>query len=239
MGLFYPFSCFLRRTHVILRRKSVSRFLKNSSMSKNKHSKSSKRWLDEHHSDHYVAKAKKDGFRSRAAYKLLELQEKDRLFNQGMTVVDLGAAPGGWSQVLTECVGSQGKVFALDILEMDPLPEVTFIQGDFTEDESYQALMQLTAGESIDWVISDMSPNMSGNRNTDQAGSMYLVELALDFADSVLKSHGNFLAKVFQGENFDAFVKKIQKQFQKVVIRKPDASRARSREVYVIGFNKR
>ncbi|WP_119328099.1 23S rRNA (uridine(2552)-2'-O)-methyltransferase RlmE [Cysteiniphilum halobium] len=208
-------------------------------MSKNKHSKSSKRWLDEHHNDHYVAQSKKDGLRSRAAYKLIELQQKDKLFKPGMTIVDLGAAPGGWSQVLTDFVGVQGKVFALDILEMDPLPDVTFIQGDFTEDEPYEALMQLTEGESIDWVISDMAPNMSGNRNTDQAGSMYLVELALDFADSVLKSRGNFLAKVFQGEGFDPFVKAAQERFQKVVIRKPDASRARSREVYIIGLNKR
>ena len=208
-------------------------------MSKNKHNKSSKRWLNEHHNDYYVTQSKKDCLRSRAAYKLMELQQKDKLFKPGMVVVDLGAAPGGWSQVLTDFVGAQSKIFALDILEIDPLPGVTFIQGDFTKDGPYNALTQLTEGESIDWVISDMAPNMSGNRNTDQASSMCLVELALDFADSTLKLHGNFLAKVFQGEGFDSFIKSVQECFQKVVIRKPDASRTRSREVYVIGFKKR
>lgn len=208
-------------------------------MSKSKHSKSSKRWLDEHHSDHYVSQSKKDGFRSRAAYKLIELQGKDKLFKLGMNVVDLGAAPGGWSQILTQYVGDKGQVFALDILPMDDLPGVTFIQGDFTEDEPYEKLMSLTQGQSIHWVISDMAPNMSGNRSTDQAGAMYLVELALDFADNTLVKKGNFLAKVFQGEGFDPFVKSLQQRFQKVVIRKPDSSRARSREVYVIGFDKK
>ena len=208
-------------------------------MSKKKHKKSSKLWLDECHSDYYIAQSKKDGYRSRAAYKLIELQKKDQLFKQGMTVVDLGAAPGGWSQVLSNILSHSGIIFALDILEMDPLPNVTFIQGDFTEEVPYHQLMQLTEGQSINWVISDMSPNMSGNRNTDQAGSMYLVELALDFAENVLQTKGNFLAKVFQGEGFDNFVKTMQQKFQKVVTRKPDASRARSREVYVIGFNKR
>ncbi|WP_116964112.1 23S rRNA (uridine(2552)-2'-O)-methyltransferase RlmE [Fastidiosibacter lacustris] len=207
-------------------------------MSKNKHSKSSKRWLDEHHNDYYVSQSKKEGFRSRAAYKLIELQEKDKLFKLGMQIVDLGAAPGGWSQVLTSFVGEKGKVFALDILEMDPLPDVVFIQGDFTQDESYEELMNLIKGQTVDWVVSDMAPNMSGNRSTDQANAMYLVELALDFAQSVLKPKGNFLAKVFQGEGFEMFVKNVQQQYQKVVIRKPDASRTRSREVYVIGFNK-
>ena len=208
-------------------------------MSKAKHSKSSKRWLDEHHTDHYVSQSKKNGYRSRAAYKLIELQEKDKLFKQGMNIIDLGAAPGGWSQILTRYTGESGQVFALDILDIDPLPGVTFIQGDFTEDAPYEKLMALTQGQEIHWVISDMAPNMSGNRSTDQATAMYLVELALDFTNSTLAQRGNFLAKVFQGEGFDPFVKELQQRFQKVVIRKPEASRPRSREVYIIGFNKK
>lgn len=208
-------------------------------MSKKKHSKSSNRWLNEHFSDSYFTQSKKDGLRSRAAYKLMELQQKNNMFKKGMTVVDLGAAPGGWSQVLTNFVGTNGKIFALDILEMDPLAQVIFIQGDFTKNKPYQELMQLTQGETIDWVVSDMAPNISGNRNTDQANSLNLVELALNFAESVLKSNGSFLAKVFQGEGFDSFVKNIQQRFEKIVIRKPNASRSRSRELFVIGFNKR
>ncbi|WP_119344287.1 23S rRNA (uridine(2552)-2'-O)-methyltransferase RlmE [Facilibium subflavum] len=208
-------------------------------MSKSKHKKSSQRWLDEHHHDHYVAKSKAQGFRSRAAYKLIELQEKDKLFKPGMIIVDLGAAPGGWSQILTDFVGEKGRVFALDILPMDPLPGVEFIQGDFTEDEPYEALLHLTEGQKINWIISDMAPNMSGNRTTDQATSMHLVELALDFADNTLPKGGGFLAKVFQGAGFDSFVQTVKDRFTKVVIRKPDASRDRSREVYVIGFNKK
>lgn len=198
---------------------------------------SSKRWLDEHNSDEYVARAKKDGYRSRATYKLIEMQEKDKLFKQGMTVVDLGAAPGGWSQILTRYVGGNGQVFALDILDMPPLADVTFIQGDFTEDTVYQQLCDLTTGKKIDWVISDMAPNLSGNRGTDQAQSIYLCELALDFAQQALTKGGGFIAKLFQGEGSDAFVAMVKESFTKVVIRKPKASRPRSREVYVVAFN--
>ena len=208
-------------------------------MAKPKNTKSSQKWLDEHHSDHYVAKAKLDGYRSRAAYKLIELQGKDNLFKPGMIVVDLGASPGGWSQVLTNYIKKSGNVFALDILSMDPISGVEFIQGDFTEDGPYESLVDLTNGKNIDWVISDMAPNMSGNRTTDQACSMHLVELALDFADTALKPNGNFMAKVFQGEGFDQFMKTMKDKYKKVITRKPEASRPRSREVYVIGFNKK
>ncbi|MFZ9035923.1 MAG: 23S rRNA (uridine(2552)-2'-O)-methyltransferase RlmE [Francisellaceae bacterium] len=202
-------------------------------------SKSAKRWLDEHHNDIYVEQSKKEGLRSRAAYKLMELAQKDKLFKSGMSVVDLGAAPGGWSQILTQLVGENGEIFALDILPMEALIGVEFIQGDFTEDSVYEQLLALTDGKAIDWVISDMAPNMSGNRTTDQAGSMYLCEIALDFALKTLKKGGGFLAKVFQGEGFDSYVAKLKHHFGKVVIRKPAASRDRSREVYVIGFNRR
>ena len=208
-------------------------------MRQSQHKKSSRRWLDEHHHDLYVAKSKREGYRSRAAYKLMELQKKDGLFKPGMTVVDLGASPGGWSQILTRFVTEKGRVFALDILEMTPIANVTFIRGDFTEDGPYQALLQLTEGKTIDWVISDMAPNMSGHKSTDQARGMYLVELALEFAEVTLKTKGNFLAKVFQGEGFDAFVNALRKKFHKVLIRKPEASRARSSEVYVIALSKK
>ncbi len=208
-------------------------------MAKSKHTKSSKSWLDEHHNDPYVARSKIDGYRSRASYKLIELQQKDKLFKPGMSVVDLGAAPGGWSQILTGFVGQNGQVFALDILEMDPLSGVHFIQGDFTEDEPYEALLDMTSGKQIDWVISDMAPNMSGNKTTDQARAMHLVELAFDFAEQALTKKGNFLAKIFQGEGFDAFIQNLRQRYQKVIIRKPEASRARSSEVYVIAFCKK
>ena len=208
-------------------------------MTKSKHKKSSKSWLDEHHNDPYVARSKVDGYRSRASYKLIELQQKDNLFKSGMSVVDLGAAPGGWSQILTNFVGKNGQVFSLDILEMDSLPNVHFIQGDFTEDTPYEALLEITKGKHIDWVISDMAPNMSGNKTTDQARAMHLVELAFYFAEPVLTKKGNFLAKIFQGEGFDAFVQTLKESYQKVIIRKPEASRARSSEVYIIAFSKK
>ncbi|MFB9886632.1 23S rRNA (uridine(2552)-2'-O)-methyltransferase RlmE [Balneatrix alpica] len=197
-------------------------------------SKSSGRWLKEHFDDVYVKKSQQEGYRSRASYKLLELHEKDRLFRQGMRVVDLGAAPGGWSQVVAELVGSQGVVIASDILSMDALPGVTFIQGDFTEDAVYQAILEAMGGEQADLVISDMAPNMSGNSSIDQPKAMYLVELALDLACTVLKPNGIFVAKVFQGEGFQEYMQALRDSFAQVLTRKPDASRARSREVYLV-----
>ncbi|MCV6589147.1 MAG: 23S rRNA (uridine(2552)-2'-O)-methyltransferase RlmE [Marinobacterium sp.] len=198
-------------------------------------SKSSNRWLQEHHNDHYVKQSKGDGYRSRASYKLVELNKKDKLFRPGMTVVDLGAAPGGWSQVAAELVGDHGRVVASDILPMDALPGVTFVQGDFTENAVLDAVLQALGDEPADLVISDMAPNMSGMAAVDQPAAMYLVELALDMARQVLKPEGNFVAKVFQGEGFDEYLAEMRQSFRTVVTRKPDASRARSREVYLLG----
>jgi len=198
-------------------------------------SKSSARWLEEHFNDHYVKKSQEDGYRSRASYKLLELHEKDRLFKPGMTVVDLGAAPGGWSQVAAQLVGEKGRVVASDILPMDNLAGVSFIQGDFTEQSVFDELMGEIDG-GADLVISDMAPNMSGNASIDIPNAMYLVELALDMAKQTLKPGGIFVAKVFQGEGFDDLLSEMRPLFKKVYSRKPDASRARSREVYQVGF---
>jgi len=198
-------------------------------------SKSSARWLEEHFNDHYVKKSQEDGYRSRASYKLIELHEKDRLFKPGMTVVDLGAAPGGWSQVAAKLVGEKGRVVASDILPMDNLAGVSFIQGDFTEQSIFDELMVEIDG-GADLVISDMAPNMSGNASIDIPNAMYLVELALDMAKQTLKPGGVFVAKVFQGEGFDDLLSEMRPLFKKVYSRKPDASRARSREVYQIGF---
>lgn len=198
-------------------------------------SKSSKHWLKEHFDDVYVKKSQEDGYRSRASYKLKELHEKDQLFKAGMTVVDLGAAPGGWTQVASEYVGSSGKVIASDILPMDPLPDVCFVQGDFTEDAVFETLLRQIDGHA-DLVISDMAPNMSGNAAADIPRAMYLVELALDMARNTLRPGGNFVAKVFQGEGFDNLLKEMRGSFKKVVSRKPESSRARSREVYLVGL---
>ncbi|WP_226702019.1 23S rRNA (uridine(2552)-2'-O)-methyltransferase RlmE [Microbulbifer elongatus] len=197
-------------------------------------SKSSHRWLREHFNDHYVKQSQKEGYRSRASYKLQELQEKDRLIKPGMTVVDLGAAPGGWSQVAAELVGHKGRVLASDILEMDALAGVDFVQGDFTEQEVFDQLLEKLGEERADLVISDMAPNMSGVRAVDQPASMYLVELAVDMARQTLKPGGAFVAKVFQGEGFDELIRDLRSQYQTVVTRKPGASRPRSREVYVV-----
>jgi len=197
-------------------------------------SKSSGRWLREHFDDPYVKRSQEEGYRSRASYKLLELHEKDRLFKPGMTVIDLGSAPGGWSQVAAELVGADGKVIASDILPMDALAGVRFIQGDFTEESVFERLMEEIDGP-VDLVISDMAPNMSGNAAVDIPGAMYLVELALDMARQTLRPGGRFVAKVFQGEGFDALLADMRSMFDKVYSRKPDASRARSREVYQIG----
>lgn len=197
-------------------------------------SKTSKSWLHEHFNDNYVKSSQADGYRSRASYKLHELHKKDRLFRPGMTVVDLGSAPGGWSQVAMEYVGHHGKVLASDILSMDPIAGVDFIQGDFTEEDVLMRLLDSMQESHADLVISDMAPNMSGIAEIDQPQSMYLVELALDMANKVLKPQGDFVAKVFQGEGFEQFMKDCRQSFSKVAIRKPDASRSRSREVYIV-----
>lgn len=191
--------------------------------------------MKEHFDDPYVKKSQQDGYRSRASYKLIEINDKDKLFRPAIRVVDLGAAPGGWSQVAAKLVGDKGTVVASDILEMAPLPGVSFVQGDFTEQEVYEAILTEVGGEKADLVISDMAPNMSGNSSSDQPQAMYLVELALDMATQVLRPGGNFLVKVFQGEGFDEYLKTMRSQFGSVVTRKPDASRARSREVYLLG----
>jgi len=198
-------------------------------------SKSSGRWLKEHFDDQYVKRSKDDGYRSRACYKLMEVNDKDHLLKPGMTVVDLGAAPGGWSQVAAEIVGDSGRVVASDILEMAPLGGVTFVQGDFTEDSVFEEILSAIGDEPVDLVISDMAPNMSGNASSDQPAAMYLVELALDMARQILKPNGHFLVKVFQGEGFDSYLADMRSSFQSVVTRKPDSSRARSREVYLLG----
>jgi 23S rRNA (uridine2552-2'-O)-methyltransferase len=197
-------------------------------------SKSSKEWLKEHFEDPYVQRAQKDGYRARAAYKLLEIQEKDRLIKPGMTVVDLGAAPGSWSQIAARLTGSKGLVIASDILEMDPLPGVTFLQGDFREESVYNELLTILDGRPVDLVICDMAPNTSGNAAMDQPRAMYLCELALDFATQVLKPGGQFLVKVFQGEGYEEYRKAVLARFQTLKSRKPDASRARSREMYLL-----
>ncbi|NCX93228.1 MAG: 23S rRNA (uridine(2552)-2'-O)-methyltransferase RlmE [Gammaproteobacteria bacterium] len=196
---------------------------------------SQKRWLKEHEDDFYVKQAKLQGYRCRASFKLLELQEKDRLIHSGMTIVDLGSAPGGWSQVAVDWIGSKGHIIALDILPMDPIAGVTFIQGDFSSDEVYEKLCQTVGEQQIDVVLSDLSPNLSGNKTTDQARALHLVELALDFASSHLKPGGSFVTKVFHGSGFEEFVKTMRSHFKTVSIRKPDSSRSRSSECYIVG----
>lgn len=198
-------------------------------------SKSSNRWLDEHVNDPYVKKAQIDGYRARAAYKLIELNDKDKLIRPGALVVDLGSAPGSWSQIAGRLVGVKGRVVASDILPMDSLEHVDFIQGDFTEEAVFEQIMEKLGERKADVVISDMAPNISGVDAVDQASSMYLVELALDMARRVLKPKGDFVAKVFQGEGSDDYIKEVKTSFEKVLIRKPAASRPRSREVYVVG----
>ena len=198
-------------------------------------SKTSAGWLKEHVDDIWVQKAQQDGYRTRASYKLIELDEKDQLIKPGMTVVDLGSAPGGWSQVVTRLLKGNGTIIASDILPMDPIEDVNFIQGDFTEESVFDELMAVIDGRPVDLVISDMAPNMSGVASIDQPGAMYLVELALDMARQVLRPNGQFVAKVFQGEGFDQYLDDVRTSFSKVMIRKPKASRARSREVYIVG----
>jgi len=202
-------------------------------------SKSSHRWMEEHVNDPWVKKAQVDGYRSRASYKLLELIDKDQLVRPGMVVLDLGSTPGGWSQVVAPLLGSRGRLIASDILPMDPIPHVHFIQGDFTEQEVFDQIMAALEGAGVDLVMSDMAPNISGVDAADQAASMYLAELALDMAVQVLKPDGNFVTKVFHGEGYEDYLKALRPHFDKVVVRKPEASRSRSREVYVLGKGKR
>jgi 23S rRNA (uridine2552-2'-O)-methyltransferase len=200
-----------------------------------KRSKTSQQWMKEHVNDVYVKRAKAEGYRSRASFKLLEIAQHDKLLRPGMTVVDLGATPGGWSQVARAQVGDKGRVYALDILEMEPLPGVTFMLGDFRESAAEAQLTAALEGRAIDLVLSDMSPNISGIAMSDQARAMHLAELALEFAVKHLKPGGNFLVKVFQGSGFQEFFKEMQGRFEKVSTRKPDASRGRSNELYLLG----
>ncbi|WP_219096605.1 23S rRNA (uridine(2552)-2'-O)-methyltransferase RlmE [Pseudomonas sp. UMAB-40] len=202
-------------------------------------SKTSLKWLQRHVNDPYVKQAQKDGYRSRASYKLLEVQEKYKLIRPGMSVVDLGAAPGGWSQVTSRLIGGQGRLIASDILEMDSIPDVTFIQGDFTQDEVLAQILEAVGNSQVDLVISDMAPNMSGTPEVDMPKAMFLCELALDLAARILKPGGNFVIKVFQGEGFDAYVKDARKKFEKVQMIKPDSSRGSSREQYMLAWGYR
>lgn len=200
-------------------------------------SKSSNRWLQEHFKDPYVKRAQQQGFRSRAVYKLLELQQRDKLLKPGMTVVDLGASPGGWSQLASQLIGDKGRVIALDILPMTPIPGVFFIQGDFQDPEIINQLLQEIGSEGVDLVISDMAPNMSGVVSVDQPRMIYLAELTLSVAQQILKPGGCLLLKIFQGSGFDDFLRAVRVHFKPVAIRKPDASRSRSAEVYLLAKN--
>jgi len=200
-------------------------------------SKSSHRWMQRHVNDEYVKRSVKEGYRSRAAYKLLEIQEKDHLIKPGQVIVDLGAAPGGWSQVAAGLVGKKGMVVGLDLLEIDALHGATFLQGDFREEELLSRLMDMLDGREVDLVISDMAPNVSGVAAVDQPRSIYLCELALDFCRQKLRPGGTFVTKVFQGEGFDDFFRDMKSSFGRVVTRKPKASRPKSREVYLVAGN--
>ena len=195
---------------------------------------SSVRWINEHLKDEFVKKAKKEGYRSRAAYKLLEIIDKNQIIKTGFKVLDLGAAPGGWSQVAIKIVGKTGQVIATDILPVESIANVEFLQGDFTEEIIYNKLLSLTNKQKINVVLSDMAPNMSGQISIDQPKSMYLAELALDMATKVLSHNGHFVVKIFHGDGFDSFIQNSRKNFKKVIIRKPKASRPRSKEVYLI-----
>ncbi len=203
-----------------------------------KRSKTSKQWMHEHVTDTYVQRAQKEGYRSRAAYKLLEIDERDHLLKRGMVVVDLGATPGGWSQVAAARVAPSGKVIALDLLPLQTIRGVEFIQGDFRENNVLAQLEELLSGKPVGLVISDMAPNISGIDITDQARAMHLAELALEFSARHLQPGGNFLVKVFQGVGFEDYIKLMRSHFGRVVTRKPDASRGRSNELYILGIGK-
>ena len=200
---------------------------------------SSARWLREHFTDEYVKRAQQEGYRSRAVYKLLEINEKDRLVRPGLTVVDLGAAPGGWSQLAMKLMGGQGVVIALDILPMEPLAGVEFIQGDFRETAVLERLLAVLDQRPVDLILADMAPNTSGIKGVDQPRGIYLNELALDFARRCLRPGGDFLLKAFQGEGFDAFLQEARRSFASIAPRKPKASRARSAEQYLLARNYR
>ena len=204
-----------------------------------KPSRTSKAWMQEHLNDPYVKLAQKEGYRARAAYKLLEIDDKDKLIKPGMTVVDLGSTPGSWSQVVVQRLKGQGRVIALDILEMQAIPHVEFIQGDFREEAVLKLLEQKLNNKPVDLVIADMAPNISGVKTVDQAGAAYLTELALEFSQDWLKPGGNFLVKVFIGSGFEEIMKTMRTQFEKVVTRKPKASRDRSNEVYLLGLKRK
>lgn len=195
---------------------------------------SSRAWLKEHHDDIFVQRAQKEGYRSRAVYKLMEINDKDQVLRRGMSVLDLGSAPGGWSQVAAKLVGEAGRVVASDILSMDALPDVVFVQGDFTEQETYDRIVASLNDKPLDVVLSDMAPNMSGMPEVDQPRSMYLVELATELAERALAPGGAFITKVFQGEGFEPWFRQIRDRFDRVTTRKPEASRPRSREVYIV-----
>jgi 23S rRNA (uridine2552-2'-O)-methyltransferase len=197
-------------------------------------SKSSHQWLKKHFDDEFVKRAQREGYRSRAVYKLDEIQQKDRILRSASVVVDLGAAPGGWSQYAAQVLGDRGRIIALDILPMESLPGVEFLQGDFREDDALAALLELLGSDKVNLVMSDMAPNISGMDAVDQPRSMYLAELAIDFAATVLGKSGDLLFKGFQGEGFDALLNDLRGQYRNVLIRKPKASRSRSREVYVL-----
>lgn len=204
-----------------------------------KASKTSKAWMQEHLNDEFVKRAQKDGYRARAAYKLIEIDDKDKLIKPGMTIVDLGSTPGSWSQVAVQRLKGQGKVIALDILDMHPIAGVNFIQGDFREQSVLSQLEEAIQNQPVDLVIADMAPNISGVKDVDQAGAAYLTELALDFSQQWLKPNGNFLVKVFIGSGFEEIMKSMRSQFEKVVTRKPKASRDRSSEVYLLGLKRK
>lgn len=204
-----------------------------------KRSKSSKRWLKEHEQDAFVLRARKEGWRSRAVYKLEEMHQQGALIRPGMTIVDLGAAPGAWSQFASALLDGQGHIIAVDLLAMDPIPDVTFIQGDFREETVLEALRERTKNGQVDLVISDMAPNLSGTPAIDLPRCMYLAELALEFAKERLRPGGNFVTKLFQGEGSDAYILETRRCFETVKVRKPKASRPRSREVYLVARNYR
>jgi 23S rRNA (uridine2552-2'-O)-methyltransferase len=200
---------------------------------------SSKAWIHEHINDEFVKRAQKEGYRARAAYKLTEIDDKDKLIKPGMIIVDLGASPGSWSQVVVQRLKGQGRVIALDLLEMQPINGVEFILGDFREAAVLQLLEEKLNNKRVDLVIADMAPNISGIADVDQAGAAYLTELALEFSQTWLKPNGNFLVKVFIGAGFDEIVKNMRQMFDKVVTRKPKASRGRSSEVYLLGLGRK
>lgn len=208
-------------------------------MSNKKRSASSTRWLNEHFKDRFVQQAQKKGLRSRAWFKLEEIQNTDKLFKPGMTVVDLGAAPGGWSQYVASQIGNKGRIIACDILPMDPIVGVDFLQGDFRDEAVLGALLERVGEDKVQVVMSDMAPNMSGQPAVDIPRAMYLVELALEMCRDVLAPNGSFIVKIFQGEGFEEYLKSVRDMFKVVKIRKPEASRARSREVYIVATGRK